>query len=85
MKIKKFLTLFILSLFYSSASFSQTADCNPNCNISWEEIRNMRNPLWTKVDITQECADRVKARREAFEQDDSQNFDYLTDVTQNFH
>ena len=79
-KMKNIFILLVISLFYSSASIAQNTDCFPDCDITWEQIRNMRNPLWTKVDITPECEEKIRIRRQEFEEEDSKQFTYLKNV-----
>lgn len=79
--MRKLFSLAVCFLFLNTHFvFGQSKECHANCNITWEQIRNVRNPLWTRVDITTECAEKIKARRKEFEDDDRRNFPYLRNV-----
>ncbi|PZF72603.1 hypothetical protein DN068_12110 [Taibaiella soli] len=59
---------------------AQEKDCFPNCNISWEMVRNERNPLWTRVNISDECRKRIDKKRQEYIDDDKSNWKYLHKV-----
>lgn len=79
-KMKKPLLTFLLSFLLFYGLFAQSTDCHPDCDVTWEQIRNIRNPLWTVVDITVECEEKIKKKRDEFEADDFKNFAYLKKV-----
>ena len=69
-----------LIFFYSFDLVSQSDECNPDCQITWEQIRNARNPEWIRVLISEDCQILINKKRQDFLDEDKRNFKRLKNV-----
>src|SRR5687768_4064975 len=72
--------LFITFLYAFSNTNAQVKDCYPDCIVDKQAILNARNPLWTRVKISKECARKIKDQRQQWLDDDQREWPRLRNI-----
>lgn len=75
--MKYFLSTLII--FLTINSFSQK-DCHPECNITFEQLFQMRCPPFTKAASDNDCYKKVMDKLQEFKDEDMARFNYLRNV-----